>query len=182
MQRFYNQRRRELLTADIQPNAAHLALAAFEARFQGEFLLITQNVDDLHERAGSKHLLHMHGELLKTRCLRTEEVFDWREDLDADTPHPTRPDWRGTLRPHIVWFGEMPFYLDKIQRALTRADLFVSIGTSGNVYPAAGFVAVTRPTCRKVEINLGDTEIASDFDERVVGPATVAVPEFFNAL
>ena len=182
VQRFYNQRRRDLQQAEVRPNAAHLALAAFEARFQGEFLLITQNVDDLHDRAGSRNLLHMHGELLKARCVRTGEVFDWRGDLGPDTPHPTRPDLRGTLRPHIVWFGEMPLYLDPIQRALSRADLFVSIGTSGNVYPAAGFVAATHTWCRKVEINLGDTEIADDFDERLVGPATEVVPAFFNTL
>lgn len=182
VQRFYNERRRRLLDPTIQPNAAHRALAAFEARFQGEYLLVTQNIDDLHERAGSARLVHMHGELLKARCLRSGEVFDCREDLGPDSPHPTRPDWRGTLRPHIVWFGEMPLFMDRIQRAVSRADLFVSIGTSGNVYPAAGLVAQTQTWCRKVEINLGDTEIASAFDERIVGPASVAVPGFFEGL
>lgn len=182
VQRFYNERRRALLQPAIQPNAAHLALAAFEARFGGEFLLVTQNVDDLHERAGSKNLLHMHGELLKARCTRTFEVFDWREDLGPDTQHPRVPSLRGTLRPHIVWFNEVPFFMDQIGRAVSRADLFVSIGTSGVVYPAAGLVMLAGRHCRKVEINLDETAVGTSFDERYVGPATEAVPRFFESL
>lgn len=167
---FYNARRAHL--KQVEPNPAHRALAEFEKKFEGDFLLVTQNVDDLHERAGSKKLLHMHGELLKARCLKSGEIRDCAEDLD----------WRGTYRPHIVWFGEMPLYMDVIERALSNCDLFISIGTSGAVYPAAGFVAAVPDGCRTVEINLGDTEIAPLFKERRVGKAGDEVPSFLNSL
>lgn len=179
---FYNMRRQALLQSHIKPNGAHEALARFEKSFTGNFLLITQNVDNLHERAGSKSVIHMHGELLKARCLDTHEVFPWEKDLDHTTPHPHDPSRRGRLRPHIVWFGEMPLYLDEIYDALSRCDLFVAIGTSGVVYPAAGFVQDTRPTCRRVEINLEPSQVGSLFEESVQGPATQTVPKFFSEL
>ncbi|WP_372725752.1 NAD-dependent deacylase [Novipirellula sp.] len=179
---FYNQRRRCLLDTKIQPNAAHRALAEFEAAQQDEFLLVTQNIDDLHVRAGSKKVLAMHGELLKARCVRTGDVIPWRDDLDELTPHPTRPDLRGTLRPHVVWFGEMPLGLEQIEAAANQADLFIAIGTSAVVYPAAGIVRQTKPSCRKIEINLDETPNSAEFDESIRGKASVEVPAFLSSL
>jgi NAD-dependent deacetylase len=175
---FYNLRRRQLLT--VNPNLAHKALAEFEASHMGQFTIITQNVDDLHERAGSKNVLHMHGELRKVRCLDTEEVFAWDEDLGRETPHPKNPQLKGRLRPHICWFGEIPFFLDQIDEVLTEADLFIAIGTSGVVYPAAGLVTRVPPRCRRVLLNKDNAENNPLFDEVRLGPATEIVPEFLK--
>ena len=179
---FYNDRRRQLQAAGVQPNAAHLALAEFEQRHEGDFLLVTQNIDNLHQRAGSRRVLAMHGELLKARCLDTGELYDWTEDLSVETPHPADPSRRGRLRPHVVWFGEIPLGLDQIEQAASQADLFVAIGTSGVVYPAAGIVRATPPHCRTVEINRDDTPRSSSFDETIRGRASDVLPEFFAAL
>ncbi|PZT96727.1 MAG: NAD-dependent deacylase [Brevundimonas sp.] len=186
VQDFYNQRRRQL--AQVRPNAAHRALAELAARWAGGFLLVTQNVDDLHDRAHAQtppaagfELIHMHGELLKARCTRSGVVTDWAGDMTADQPSPHHPD--GVMRPHIVWFGETPLQMERIERALAACDLFVSIGTSGAVYPAAGFVQAARHSgARTVEINLQPTSGARLFDEGVYGPATQAVPAFFDTL
>jgi NAD-dependent deacetylase len=178
--RFYNQRRRTLLSPEIQPNAAHRALAEFEAKHADEFLLVTQNIDDLHRRAGSQKVLAMHGELLKARCTDTGELFDWRTDLETETPHPKLPQRLGRLRPHVVWFGEMPLGMDVIAQAARAADLFVAIGTSAVVYPAASIVQLTRPTCHRVEINLEDTPLSDQFAEVLRGRATELVPEFLT--
>ena len=182
VQEFYNQRRRRLLAGDIQPNAAHLALAEFERGHGDEFLLVTQNIDDLHQRAGSKNVLPMHGELLKARCVDTDELFDWREDLSAETAHPRHVSRRGRLRPHVVWFGEMPIGLERIDAAAQAADLFVAIGTSAVVYPAAGIVQATRRNCRRIEINLDDTPQSIAFDESIRGKASIEVPKFLATL
>jgi NAD-dependent deacetylase len=179
---FYNQRRRRLQADDIRPNAAHVALAEFEARHDDEFLLVTQNIDDLHQRAGSKNVLPMHGELLKARCIDTGELFDWRDDLTTDTPHPRDDSRCGRLRPHVVWFGEMPIGMERIDSAARAADLFIAIGTSAVVYPAAGIVQKTSRDCRTVEINLDDTPQSSSFDESVRGKASVEVPKFLQTL
>ncbi len=180
---FYNARRKQLQDPTIQPNAAHRALAEFERRWTaGTFCLITQNVDDLHLRAGSQNLLPMHGELLKARCFESGDVLPWRDDLTVQTPHPKLANKPGRLRPHIVWFGEMPLQMDRIETALNDCDLFVAIGTSGRVYPAAGFVMMTPPHCRKVEINFESTPIDSSFDEVIQGAASVEVPKFFEGL
>ncbi len=180
--RFYNERRRRLIQGDIKPNPAHLAIAEFESRHNDDFLLVTQNIDDLHQRAGSRRILPMHGELLKARCIDTGETFEWREDLDETTPHPRDPSRLGRLRPHIVWFGEVPFGLDEIERAAGEADLFLAIGTSGVVYPAAGIIQLTRPSCRTVEINPQETPLSASFDESIRGPASKYVPEFLDSL
>ena len=180
--RFYNGRRRELQQSGIEPNAAHAALAEFEQNHAGEFLLVTQNIDDLHQRAGSRNVLPMHGELLKARCCETGELWEWREDLGVDTPHPRDPSRRGLLRPHVVWFGEMPFGMEQIEAAARQADLFLAIGTSGLVYPAAGIVQWTPPECRRVEINLDDTPASSAFDATVRGKASQEVPRFLQSL
>lgn len=186
VQDFYNRRRRQL--AEVQPNAAHHALADLAARWEGDFLLVTQNVDDLHDRAHAEvlpgmgfELIHMHGELLKGRCTRSGVVSDWPGDMATHEPSPDHPE--GRMRPHIVWFGEMPLAMNRIEAALAKCDLFVSIGTSGAVYPAAGFVQLARAAgARTVEINLEPTMGAGMFDEGVYGPATEAVTGFVAGL
>jgi NAD-dependent deacetylase len=178
VQDFYNQRRRQL--AEVEPNAAHAALAKLAAEWSGDLLLVTQNVDDLHDRAHEAlppgpgfGLLHMHGELLKARHVRTGAVQPWSDDIPVDSD----------LRPHIVWFGEMPFEMERIENALYDCDLFVSIGTSGNVYPAAGFVeAARRAGAHTVELNLEPSLGQTSFAEQHYGPATEVVPAFVERL
>lgn len=180
---FYNQRRAKLSDPAIVPNAAHYALARLEADWPGEVMLVTQNIDDLHERAGSRNLLHMHGELNKVRCEACASLFEWLEDLSVG--HACRVCGRqGLLRPHVVWFGEMPIGMDRIYAALDRCALFLSIGTSGNVYPAAGFVSHVRmyTRARTVELNLEPSTGASLFAETLYGPATETVPAFVDRL
>ncbi len=179
--RFYNVRRRQLLEAGLRPNAAHLALAQLEAAWPGDVLLITQNVDDLHERAGSRHLLHMHGELLRALCQSCGTSRPWRQDLGTDIACPSCHD-SGGLRPDVVWFGEMPRHLDAIMEALEHCDLFVAIGTSGQVHPAAGFVEAVNAAGRAhtVELNLEASAVGHRFAERRVGPASVVVPAFVD--
>ena len=179
--KFYNQRREQLLSDEVKENRGHLALAELEKKFDGEFVLITQNVDDLHERAGSKNVLHMHGELMKMRCSNTEEVYSAPKYFDGESICDCCQS-KGSLRPHIVWFGEIPFYMDEIQRHLYECDLFVSIGTSGLVYPAAQFVQIAKmgSKCETVEINLNNTEISSHFDKVYQGPAGKSVDEFIG--
>ncbi len=146
------------------------------------FLLITQNVDDLHERAGSQNLLHMHGELLKKRCVQCHQISTINDDIrpDAICEHCDRS---GTLRPHIVWFGEMPLFMDDIMTALIACDLFVSIGTSGTVYPAAGFVEIANQVnAHTVELNLEPSDQNSQFKQSVHGPASQLVAEFFKPI
>ncbi len=177
---FYNQRRHQLLSTETRPNPAHSALAKFEHDFPGNFLLVTQNVDNLHERAGSQNLLHIHGELLKMRCLNSQLVFDVKEDFAFDTNcrccHSP-----GNLRPHIVWFGEMPFHMNKINQALESCDLFIAIGTSGKVYPASSFYQKAKSRkAHTVELNLAAT--GSGFDNHVYGKASKIVPQYFQSL
>jgi NAD-dependent deacetylase len=179
---FYNARRRALQTPSIRPNAAHLALAEFESRSDDRFLLVTQNIDNLHQRAGSKHVLPMHGELLKARCTLTGEIIPWSDDLTVSTPHPTDPNRVGTLRPHVVWFGEVPIGLDEIAEFAKDCDLFLAIGTSAVVYPAAGIVQCTPSHCRRVEINLDATPQSDKFDTTIRGKASVEVPAFLASL
>ena len=179
---FYNDRRRGLLNPNVQPNTAHRALARLEREWPGKVLVVTQNIDDLHERAGTQNLIHMHGELLKAGCEHCRAVHDWREDLSRDVRCPDCGRAAG-LRPHVVWFGEMPLKMDEIGDALDRAGLFVSIGTSGNVYPAAGFVAETRARgTPSIELNLEPSEGASLFTHAVLGPASRVVPDFVDDL
>lgn len=178
VQAFYNTRRAQL--RDVQPNAAHRALAELAARNHGEVLIVTQNVDDLHGRALSEagldvaaHLIHMHGELFKARHVHSGEVREQRDDLPADS------DWR----PHIVWFGEMPFEMERIYDRLRDCDLFIAIGTSGNVYPAAGFVfEASRCGAETVELNLEPSAGAELFARHHYGPASEVVPAFVRTL
>ncbi|HYE52547.1 MAG TPA: Sir2 family NAD+-dependent deacetylase [Azospirillaceae bacterium] len=175
---FYNARRRALLDPAVQPNAAHRALARLEREWRGPVLLVTQNVDDLHDRAGSSGLIHMHGELLKARCAACGAVAECRRDLSVQDACAAC-GLPGGLRPHVVWFGEMPLEMERIYGALGGCALFLSIGTSGNVYPAAGFVQEARAAgARTVELNLEPSEGASLFHRRIHGPATEVVPAF----
>jgi NAD-dependent deacetylase len=180
---FYDLRRRNL--RDANPNAAHFALARLEgalAEHGGSLTLVTQNIDDLHERAGARRVIHMHGELLKARCARCEAVHLWRDDLTVMHACPAC-GYAGTMRPHVVWFGEMPLAMDLIDRALRKADLFVAIGTSGAVYPAAGFVAEARAYgLRTCEINLEAADNADLFDEQRLGLASEMVPAWAEEL
>ena len=180
--RFYNLRRHNLLHGGIDPNPAHKALARLEQEFPGDFLLVTQNIDNLHERAGSVRMVHMHGEILKMRCSVSGQVYPIDHDLSVqDRCECCREP--GRLRPHVVWFGEMPMEMDLIYAALDSCDLFISIGTSGNVYPAAGFVQVAHAAgAHTVEINLEPSAVESDFHEHIYGLASEKVPDFTDKL
>ncbi|QIJ74887.1 NAD-dependent protein deacylase [Methylobacterium sp. NI91] len=180
---FYNHRRRDARAA--APNPAHAALARLEAGLAergGRLFLCTQNIDDLHERAGSRHVVHMHGELLRARCTACGTETVWHEDLTVETacPHCTRV---GGMRPDVVWFGEMPKHLDAIDEALAEADLFVAIGTSGAVYPAAGYVAQARafgiPT---LALTLDEADNARMFKAIRLGRASETVPALADEL
>lgn len=179
VQRFYNERRAQLQQSGVKPNAAHQALAELEKDWPGNFLLVTQNVDDLHERGGSKNVLHMHGELLKVRCQMTEKVFSWSEAITQET-RCSCCSKTGTLRPHIVWFGETPFEMERIYEALRDCDIFMAIGTSGQVYPAAGFVAEVPPSARTVEVNREPSAVKDAFQEHRIGLASIEVPRLVS--
>lgn len=177
---FYNMRRRA--HAEVKPNAAHFALARLEAQHPGRVTIVTQNVDTLHEAAGARNLIHMHGEIVKVFCRHCTARRVWRDDLARTTVCPMCGE-SGGMRPDIVWFGEMPYHMDKVAEALAEADLFISIGTSGNVYPAAGFVREAKSYgARTVELNLEPSAGASLFDEAVHGPATEIVPAYVDQL
>ena len=169
--RFYDERRAGL--ARVEPNAAHRALARLDAEWPGELLIVTQNVDDLHERAGATRLVHLHGELLSAMCAGCGIRHRWDGDLPPGTfcPDCDAP----LLRPDIVFFGEMPYQMDRVQAAIAACDLFVSIGTSGAVYPAAGFVEMAREA-RTLELNLERSAGSDWFDDSLLGPATALVP------
>jgi len=200
VQRFYNERRKQL--GQALPNAAHHALVELERAWSpcnsasspksvtgnangaydaaseplnDQFLLVTQNVDDLHEKAGSLSLLHMHGELLKVRCTSCDTILRWEADVLPDSQCPSC-NTAGELRPHIVWFGETPMDMEIIYGYLERCDYFAAIGTSGVVYPAAGFVHSVRLGCHTIEINLEPSVVNSAFDEYRKGLATEMVP------
>ncbi|MBL8628867.1 MAG: NAD-dependent deacylase [Rhodospirillaceae bacterium] len=180
---FYNMRRKRALTLNLEPNAAHKALAELEARWPGEVLVVTQNVDSFHERAGTTNLIHMHGRHAEARCNHCSHVVPWSGDMSVDVVCEgcAKP---GGIRPNVVWFGEMPLQMDRIQAALFECDLFISIGTSGNVYPAAGFVGLMRKMGRghTVELNLEPSTGASLFAESHYGKATDIVPRYVAAL
>ncbi|UAL29567.1 NAD-dependent deacylase [Nocardioides rotundus] len=179
VQRFYDARRAALAT--VGPNPAHRALADLEAVPGVELTVITQNIDDLHERAGSTDVVHMHGELRSALCLSCGTRSHWEGDL-VDVP-ACPSCGRADLRPDVVWFGEIPYRMDEIEDRLADADLFVSIGTSSVVYPAAGFVRVARMYgARTLELNLDPSAEARVFDETRQGPATRLVPEWVASL
>ncbi|GAB4177569.1 MAG: NAD-dependent protein deacylase [Thalassobaculales bacterium] len=180
---FYNARRRQLADPSIQPNAAHLALARLEREWPAEVMVVTQNVDDLHERAGSRLVVHMHGELRKVRCAACRSVTPWEGDLAVGDRcgHCGRVSF---LRPDVVWFGEMPLEMPRIEAALAECGLFASIGTSGTVYPAAGFIEIVRQHGRahSIELNLEPSLGHSRFAEAMHGPASEVVPAWVDRL
>ncbi len=180
---FYNHRRRGLLDPAVEPNAAHRALARLERDWPAPVMTVTQNIDDLHERGGSKRVLHMHGELLKARCGACGDTSPQRDDLTVST-RCTACGQVGAMRPDIVWFGEIPMGMDAIEAALATAGTFIAIGTSGTVYPAAGFVGLARQMggVRTVELNLEPSEGSALFHESRHGPATTVVPAFVEEL
>ncbi len=177
--RFYDARRRA--AASVTPNAAHRALARLEGAIGEDLLVVTQNVDDLHERAGSHSLVHMHGELRRALCTTCGARPEWDADL-IDRPHCPACGER-TLRPDVVWFGEMPYELERIERAVLACDVFVSIGTSGAVYPAAGYVALAAAFgARTLELNLEPSDAPIPFDVARSGLASVLVPEWVDEI
>jgi len=176
---FYNARRANAL--DASPNDAHRALARLESEWSGELLIVTQNVDDLHERAGSRNVLHMHGELAGALCASCNHRWPAPRVMSPDAPCPSCGAPR--TRPDIVWFGEIPYRMEEIAEALWQADLFVSIGTSGEVYPAAGFVQEAQAAgAETLEINLEPSRVPGLFDRVITGPATQAVPDWVAGL
>ncbi len=177
---FYDARRARL--GEVEPNAAHRALARLDAEWPGELLIVTQNVDDLHERAGAKRLLHMHGEVAKGWCLACDDRFPWQGPMGEGASCPAC-QVTGRVRPDIVWFGEMPYEMERIDRALQNADLFVSIGTSGAVYPAAGFVQTARYCgAHCIEMNLELSQGSLFFHETRLGRAMDEVPQWVEEM
>jgi NAD-dependent protein deacetylase/lipoamidase len=177
---FYNVRRKG--ARGVRPNAAHESLAWLEAEYPGDVLTVTQNIDPLHEMAGTKHLIHMHGEIMKALCAHCGSRRQWEQDLTIDLVcRGCRKS--GGMRPDVVWFGEMPYRMDEIYAALNACNLFISIGTSGNVYPAAGFVAEARAAgAHTVELNLEPSAGVSMFVEAIHGKATAVVPAYVESL
>ncbi|KFA58216.1 NAD-dependent protein deacylase [Gilliamella sp. wkB18] len=173
---FYNMLRRKLQNPNVKPNAAHFALAELEQKLGSEHvLIITQNVDNLHEQAGSKNIIHMHGELLKVRNEKTGQIIDCFNDVNYQQ--------NKFIRPHIVWFGEIPLQMEQIYDALSQVDYFISIGTSGNVYPAAGFVQIANQMSAKtIELNLEPSLDQSLFQTKIYGVASKIVPNFLATL
>ncbi|MSP75503.1 MAG: NAD-dependent deacylase [Rhodospirillaceae bacterium] len=180
---FYNEARGLFRAARIVPNAAHEALARLEAKYGGDVTIVTQNIDLLHEMAGSKNVIHMHGREGEVRCMTCGTVFPSDADLSVESVCP-KCRTVGELRPNIVWFGEEPMRLDEIYAALGRCGLFIAVGTSGQVYPAAGFVLHVRRRARvrTVELNLEPTENQPLFDEHIGGPATRIVPAYVERI
>jgi NAD-dependent deacetylase len=176
---FYNARRQHAAAA--LPNAAHQALARLQAEWPGQVILITQNVDDLHERGGARQVIHMHGILSGALCALCDHR--WPAPMTMQMGEPCPACARGGGRPDIVWFGEIPYQMGAILDHLASADLFAAIGTSGNVYPAAGFAQeAAQAGADTVEINLEPSAVVSDFSETRFGPATETVPAWVNAL
>ena len=175
---FYNKRRSQL--KNVKPNAAHLALAELEKKWNGDFFLITQNVDDLHHRAGTKKMFSIHGELKKARCVDCKVSFSWEDDLGVESECPGCQQ-KNCLRPDIVWFGELPYFMDQVYEKIADCQLFIAVGTSGNVHPAAAF-SQHAINAHKIEVNLQPSLVAASFDEVIVGPATEKIPELVNAI
>ena len=176
--RFYNERREQLLSKDVNPNKAHVALGELEKSFKNNLIIVTQNVDDLHERGGNKNVIHMHGSLLSAKCPLSQKSSRIVSPLNAQSLckccHPPT-----SLRPDIVWFGEIPYQMETIETHLFEADIFVSIGTSGNVYPAAGFVSLANQMgVYTLELNLEPSNGNTNFTEKRYGKASELVPDF----
>ena len=178
--RFYSMRRRDALAA--HPNAAHKAVAEIEQRLADRFYLCTQNVDDLHERAGSQRVHHMHGSLFQSRCTSCEKPFPDQSfyEVESERDLPTCPTCKAPIRPHIVWFGEIPLDMDAIYHQLDRATTLLVVGTSGSVYPAAGFVSIANHRrIRTIYVGPEEPLNAKSFDDIHLGPTTEVLPSLF---
>ena len=179
VQAFYNARRRNC--AEAQPNAAHQALARLETALPGQVLVVTQNVDDLHHRAGSRAVIQMHGALMRARCAACAHVWPAPMEMHPDDPCPACR--RRATRPDVVWFGEFPHDMDRIEAELAECEVFAAIGTSGEVWPAAGFVLQARAAgAHCVELNMVQTDVSGDFDAHFLGPASQVVPDWVDRL
>jgi NAD-dependent deacetylase len=173
---FYNLRRRELLAA--KPNPAHEALAVLDAVRSREVLIVTRNIDDLHQRAGSQAVIHTHGELLKARCTICTKISDRYDDILADTACPVCGN-AGHLRPHVVWVGEEPLGIARVYEALAQCTLFLAIGAAGGSEPGRSFLAAARRAgARTIEFNPKASPAAADFDERHHGPLAETVADW----
>ncbi len=177
---FYNERKRNLLDPKIKPNAAHFSLAELEKNCKKDFLIVTQNIDNLHEQAGSKKIVHMHGSLEKAYCMYCNSRVKY--DFEVTTNYKCKScNNKGMVRVDVVWFGEQPKYLNEIYNFLEKTEVFISIGTSNNVYPAAGFIDFLNQINNKIlmyEFNLEKTSKSIFFDKRFSGPATKTIPKF----
>ena len=179
---FYNKRKEQLFSGQVKPNKGHFSLAKLEKDFAGKISIITQNVDNLHEKAGSKNILHMHGELGKIRCMKSNTIYS------AEGPVNTQSiclccNESSHLRPHIVWFGEMPFYLLEIETLLSQCDLFVAVGTSGQVQPASAFVQIAKGQgAFTIEVNLASTVVSQEFDDHLLGKVTEQLPKLVEQI
>ena len=179
---FYNQRRQQLLWPDVAPNPAHFALTTLQKKWRGEVIIITQNVDDLHERAGAKNVIHMHGELLKARCQKSGQIFECHQDITSDSICRCCQE-KGNLRPDIVWFGEIPYFMNEIEKHTSESELFVAIGTSGLVYPAALLVSWARSAgAQTIEVNLEPTERSQIFHHSYQERAGSLIPKLVEEL
>ena len=181
---FYNERKSQLKSPKIKPNEAHLSLAELEKNCSGEFLIVTQNIDNLHERAGSKKILHMHGSLEHAYCMYCNQkvVLNFKLSTSYKCRNCLN---KGMVRVDVVWFGEQPKYLEEIYNFLEKTEVFISIGTSNNVYPAAGFIDYLNQLNKKIfmyEFNLEETIKTSQFDQTYFGPATQTIPKFVEDL
>ncbi len=171
---FYNARRKN--ASEAAPNAGHFALASLQAEFADDVIIVTQNVDDLHERAGTQ-VIHMHGSLARARCANCHA--GWEAPLHMSPSDLCPACGQASTRPDIVWFGEMPEHMDEIALHLATADLFVAIGTSGQVYPAAGFVVeATEAGAQTLEMNLEPSDVSGQFQKRIFGPSSQTVPDW----
>ena len=179
VQGFYNARRRRL--ADLEPSAAHVALARLEAAWSGDFLLVTTNVDNLHERAGSRAPVHLFGELLKARCTQCHHVHPWAEDLDFRSCCPSCATL-GELRPHLVWYGEPPLEMERVHAALAQCTCFLALGTPGHIHPAAGFLEDVPPWARTLALSAEQAEESDGFREHRTGAADLLVASLVTEL
>lgn len=180
---FYNSLRNKY--RDVQPNSAHFALAELQQNFTGDVVMVTQNIDNLLEQAGCSDVLHMHGEILKCRCIYCHRIIEWKHNTNCSLACPIcgkSGEW-GSLRPHVVWFNEVPLYLQEIEEFSKQCDLFLSVGTSGVVYPAAGFVKLAKLNgARTVCVDLEPPKNGEFFGELIVGPAGETMPKLVKEL
>ena len=181
---FYNDRKKQMNDPKIKPNNAHIFISKLEEKFFNNFMLVTQNIDNLHEKAGSKKVYHMHGSLEKKICMLCNYTSRFDKDISTEQICENCNE-KGKVRVDVVWFGEMPKYLDKIYDFLEKVDIFISVGTSSLVYPAAGFidyVKLRNKNAKLIEFNIEKTSKSILFDQVYIGKASTTIPKFVNSL